>query len=134
MGHEEFSDGIAEEFNQALEGRWNPRVRQEAYDNIGDALNAGYLRMAGEVELPDELKALRNFWLGGQLEDHTGKVNITRDGSFEVVPSNSNLRLRASLGHDPSVMVNYQSKRPEGAYTPPGQSVDNALLEFEQSY
>ena len=131
MGHEEFSDGIAEVFNQAFDGRWNPRVRQEAYDNIGDAFTAGYLRMAGEVELPDELKALRNFWLGGQLEDHTGKVNITRDGSIGFRPSDSNLELSASFGRDPSVMVNYRTKIPEGAYTPPGQSVDNALTDLE---
>lgn len=111
------------EFNQAFGG--------QQFDNAGKALNAWYRRMAGEVELPDELKALRNFWLGGQLEDHTGKVNITRDGSIGFRPSDSNLELSASFGRDPSVMVNYRTKIPEGAYTPPGQSVDNALTDLE---
>ena len=111
------------EFNQAFGG--------QQFDNAGKALNAWYRRMAGEVELPDELKALRNFWLGGQLKDHTGKVNITPDGSFEFTPSNSGWGLRGSLGHDPSVMVNYRSTIPEGRNTPPGQSVDNALANLE---
>ena len=114
------------EFNQAFGG--------QQFDNAGKALNALYRRMAGETELPGELNVLRNLLLKGRLEDHTGAVTVTRDGSFEVAPSNSNWGLRGSFGHDPSVMVNYQSKRPEGAYTPPGQSVDSALLEFEQSY
>ena len=131
MGHEEFSDGIAKEFNQALEGRWNPRVGQEAYDNIGDAFTAGYLRMAGGIELPGELNVLRNLLLKGQLKDDTGEVTFTRDGSIGFRPSDSNWELRASLGHDPSVMVNYRSTIPEGPNTPPGQSVDNALANLE---
>ena len=115
-----------DEFNQAFGG--------QQFDNAGDAFTAGYLRIAGETELPGELNVLRNLLLKGRLEDHTGAVTVTRDGSFEVAPSNSSWGLRGSFGHDPSVMVTYQSKRPEGPYTPPGQSVDNALLEFEQSY
>jgi hypothetical protein len=115
-----------DEFNQAFGG--------QQFDNAGDAFTAGYLRMAGETELPGELNVLRNLLMMGRLEDHTGAVTVTRDGSLEVAPSNSNWGLRGSFGYDPSTMVYYRTMIPEGAYTPPGQSVDNALLEFEQSY
>ena len=107
----------------------------QQFDNAGDAFTAGYLRMAGDTELPGELNVLRNLLLKGRLEDHTGAVTVTRDGSFEIAPSNTNWGLRGSFGYDPSVMVNYQSSSPQGrAPTPPGVSVDNALLELEQSY
>ena len=135
MGHEEFSDGMAEEFNQALEGRWNPAAGAAQFNNPDDVLNAAYIRMAGDTELPGDLNVLKNLLLKGRVEVHTGAVTVTRDGSFEVAPSNSNWGLRGSFGYDPSVMVNYQSSSPQGrAPTPPGVSVGNALLELEQSY
>ena len=112
-----------DEFNQAFGG--------QQFDNAGDAFTAGYLRMAGETELPGELNVLRNLLLKGRLEDRTGAVTVTRDGSIGFRPSDSNLELSASFGRDPSVMVSYRTKIPEGAYTPPGQSVDNELTDLE---
>ena len=72
-------------------------------------------RLAGQVELPGELDALRNLLLKGQIVDDEGNaVVVTPEGGFELIPADSPWRIRGSASsEDPSIYVGYQSKPPE---------------------
>ena len=93
-------------------------------------------RLAGDVELPGELNALRNLLLKGQIVDDEGNaVVVTPDGSFELVPSDSPWSIRGSASSiDPSVQLLYQSKRPEFTGRAPEAALDEALSKYSQEY
>lgn len=102
--------------------------------DFGSLLNEAHRRMAGDVELPEELDAIRNLLLKGVIADETGSVTITPEGSFEVRPKDSSYYLRGSAGVDPSVYVGYQSKRPEFKGRSPEDALDEALRKYSQAY
>lgn len=93
-------------------------------------------RLAGQVELPGELDALRNLLLKGQIVDDEGNaVVVTPDGGFELIPVDSPLRIRGSASsEDPSVFVGYQSRSPEFTGRAPETALDEALSRYSQEY
>jgi hypothetical protein len=92
-------------------------------------------QFAGEVELPGELNVLRNLLLRGQIVDDEGNsITVTPRGEFELRPVNSPWSVRGSAGEDPSLGVNYQSRRPEFVGRSPETALDEALLRLRQEY
>lgn len=92
------------------------------------------IRLAGDVQLPPELDALRNLLLKGTLQDETGRITVTPRGEFEIQPTDSSLMIRGSAGYDPSIYVGYQSRKPMFEGRAPESALDEALLELGQSY
>lgn len=97
-------------------------------------LNSAYMRYAGETPLPEELDALRNLLLRGQLRDSTGSVTITPQGSFEARRSGSPWSVKGSAGIDPSIQLMYQSIKEPIRGTDPSNALDEALLRYSQTY
>ena len=93
----------------------------------------GARRMAGDVELPGELDALRNLLLKGMIKDETGQVVISPRGEVEIQPANSPFMIRGSAGMDPSIYVGYQSRKPMIESTPAEFALDEALRRFDEA-
>lgn len=103
--------------------------------DYGTLLNNAFMRYAGETPLPGELNTLRNLLMRGQIRDEEGNsVGITPQGGFEITPANSRFSVRGSAGYDPSIYVNYQSRRPEFIGRSPETAVDEALNKLRQPY
>lgn len=98
-------------------------------------LNDAFMRYAGDTPLPGELDTLRNLLLRGQIRDEEGNsVVITPQGGFEITPAKSRFNVRGSFGYDPSIYVNYQSRRPEFTGRSPETAIDEALDKLRQPY
>lgn len=103
--------------------------------DYGTMLRDAYMRYAGETPLPEGLDRLRDLLLRGRISDEQGNsITITPQGGFEVKPVNSGFSIRGSAGADPSIGINYQSRKPEFTGRSAEFAVDEALKSLMQSY
>lgn len=69
----------------------------------------GVLRLAGDVELPENLDVIRRILLEGRLVDDHGTIHITPGGGVSFMHKDG-YGVEGNFGHDPNIQFKFDRR------------------------